>query len=69
MIRKGEVLLFFWFIKNCELIRDSSLWCSNFIPLVRDSIIIIGSKSYTYTFGLRSDYKRWVRVFCQKYEF
>ena len=49
-IRKGEALLFFWFFKNCELIRDSSLWRSNFIPLVRDSIVIIGSRS-VYTFG------------------
>ena len=55
-------MLFFWFFKNCELIRDSSLWCSNFIPLVRDSIIIIGSRCYSYTFGSRFDYKRWVRV-------
>ena len=76
-IRKGEALLFFWFFKNCELIRDSSLWRSNFIPLVRDSIVIIGSRSvYTfgrdsiiiigsrsvYTFGSRFTYKRWVRV-------
>ena len=60
--KKGEALLFFWFFKNCELIRDSFLWRSNFIPLVRDSIIIIGSKCYTYTFGSRFDYKRWVRV-------
>ena len=49
-IRKGKVLFFFWFFKNPELIRDSSLWRSNFIPLVRDSIIIIGSRS-VYTFG------------------
>ena len=55
-------MLFFWFFKNCELIRDSFLWRSNFIPLVRDSIIIIGSRCYTYTFSLRFDYKRWVRV-------
>ena len=34
--------LFFWFFKSCELIRDSSLWRSNFIPLVHDSVIIIG---------------------------
>jgi hypothetical protein len=27
----------------CELIKDSSLWRSNFIPSVRDLIIIIGS--------------------------
>ena len=32
-----------------------------FIPLVRDSIIIIGSRSI-YTFGSRFTYKRWVRV-------
>ena len=62
-------MLFFWFFKNCELIRDSSLWHSNFIPLVRDSIIITGSRCYTYTFGSRFDYKRWVRVFYQKSEF
>ena len=40
----------------------SSLWHSNFIPSVRDSVIIIGSGSVTYTFGLRFIYKRWVRV-------
>ena len=61
-IRKGEALLFFWFFKNCELIRNSSLWRSNFIHLVHDSIIIIGSRSVTYTFGSRFTYKRWVRV-------
>ena len=61
-IRKGEALLFFWFFKNYELIRDSSLWRSNFIPLVHDSIIIIGSRSVVYTFDLRFTYKRWVRV-------
>ena len=55
-------MLFFWFFKNCELIRDSSLWRSNFILLVRDSIIIIGSRCYTYTFGSHFDYKHWVRV-------
>ena len=49
-IRKCEALLFFRFFKNCELIRDSFLWHSNFIPLVRDSIVIIGSRS-VYTFG------------------
>ena len=32
-----------------------------FIPLVHDSIIIIGSRS-VYTFGSRFTYKRWVRV-------
>ena len=55
-------MLFFWFFKNCELIRDSSLWRSNFTHLVHDSIIIIGSRCYTYTFGSRFDYKRWVKV-------
>ena len=60
-IRKGEALLFFWFFKNCELIRDSSLWRSNFIALVRDSIVIIGSRS-VYTFGSRFTYKLWVKV-------
>ena len=55
--------------KNCELIRDSSLWRSNFIPLVHDSIIIIGSKSVTYTFGSRFACKRWVRVFYQNLNF
>ena len=68
-IRKGEALLFFWFFKNCELIRDSSLWWSNFIPLVHDSIIIIGSRSVTYTFGSRFACKRWVRVFYQNLNF
>ena len=60
--KKCEALLFFWFFKNCELIRDSSLWRSNFIHLVHDSIIIIGSRCYTYTFDSRFDYKRWVKV-------
>ena len=55
-------MLFFWFFKNYELIRDSSLWRSNFIPLVHDFIIIIGSRSVTYTFSSRFTYKRWVRV-------
>ena len=55
-------MLFFWFFKNCELIRDSSLWRSNFIHLVRDSIIITGSRCYTYTFSSHFDYKHWVRV-------
>ena len=55
-------MLFFWFFKNYELIRDSSLWRSNFIHLVRDSIIITGSRCYTYTFGSCFDYKRWGRV-------
>jgi len=35
--RKHEVC------STCELIKDSSLWHSNFIPLLRNSIIIIGS--------------------------
>ena len=61
-IRKGEALLFFWFFKNCKLIRDSSSWRSNLIPSVRDSIVIIGSRSVTYTFGSRFTYERWVRV-------
>ena len=55
-------MLFFWFFKNCDLIRDSSLWRSNFILLVRDSIIITGSRCYTYTFGSHFDYKHWVKV-------
>ena len=55
-------MLFFWFFKNCELIRNSSLWRSNFIPSVCDSIVIIGSRSVTYIFGSRFTYKRWVRV-------
>ena len=55
-------MLFFWFFKNCDLIRDSSLWHSNFILLVRDSIIITGSRCYTYTFGSHFDYKHWVMV-------
>ncbi|KAF3973474.1 hypothetical protein CMV_003093 [Castanea mollissima] len=33
-----KVFALFWFFKNCELIKDSSLWRSNFIPLVRDSL-------------------------------
>ena len=48
-------------LKNCELIRDSSLWHSNFIPLVRDSIVIIGSRS-VYTFGSWFNYNHWVKV-------
>jgi hypothetical protein len=28
--------------RTCEFIKDSSLWRSNFIPSVCDSIIIIG---------------------------
>ena len=55
-------MLFFWFFKNCDLIRDSSLWRSNFILLVHDSIIITGSRCYTYTFGSHFDYKHWVKV-------
>jgi hypothetical protein len=30
--------------KTCELINDSSLWRSNFIPSIHDSIIIIRSR-------------------------
>ena len=60
---------FFWFFKNCELIKDSSLWRLNFIPLVCDSIIIMGSRSVTYTFGSHFAYKRWVRVFYQNRNF
>jgi hypothetical protein len=30
--------------KNLKLIKDSSLWHSNFIPSVHDSVIIIGSR-------------------------
>ena len=55
-------MLFFWFFKNCELIRDYSLWRLNFIPLIHDSIIIIGSRFVTYTFGSLFNYKRWVRI-------
>ena len=39
-----------------------------FIPLLRDSIIIIRSRS-VYTFGSRFTYKRWVRVFYQNLNF
>ena len=53
---------FFWFFKNCELIRDFSLWRSNFIPSVHDLVIIIGSRSVIYTFGSLFIYKCWVRV-------
>jgi hypothetical protein len=35
---KCEVCTIYWFFK------DSSLWCSNFISSVHDSIIIIGSR-------------------------
>ena len=52
-------MLFFWFFKNCELIKDYSLWHSNFIPSVHNSIVIIGSRSVTYTFGSRFTYKCW----------
>ena len=52
---------FFWFFKNCELIRDSSSWCLNCIPSIHDLVIIIGLRFVTYTFGSRSIYKRcWV---------
>ena len=61
-IRKCEALLFFWFFKNCELIRDSFLWRSNFIHLVCDSIIITRSRCYNYTFSSRFKYKRWIMV-------
>ena len=47
--------------KNRELIRDSSLWRSNFIPSVRDFIVIIGSRSVIYTFGSHFTNKRWVK--------
>ena len=60
---------FFWFFKNCELIRDSSLCHSNFIHLVRDSVIIIKSRSVTYTFGSHFACKRWVKVFYQNLNF
>ena len=53
---------FSWFFKNCELIKDSSLWRSNFILSVCDSVIIIRSGFVTYTFGSRFIYNRWVRV-------
>jgi hypothetical protein len=39
--------------RTCELINDSSLWCSNFIPSVRVSIIIIGSGFVTFIFLVR----------------
>ena len=61
--KKREVLLLLLVLQElCELIRDSLLWHSNCIPLVHDSIIIIGSRSIIYTFGLRFNYKRWVKV-------
>ena len=60
---------FFWFFKNGKLIRDSSMWHSNFIPLVRDSIIIIGSRSIIYAFGLRFIYKHWVEGCYQNLNF
>ena len=53
---------FFWFFKNCELIRDFSLWHSNFIPSVHGLVIITGLRSVIYTFGSLFIYKRWVRV-------
>ena len=53
---------FFWFFKNCELIRDFSLWHSNFIPSIHGLVIITGSRSVIYTFGSLFIYKRWVRV-------
>ena len=62
-------MLFFWFFKNCDLIRDSSLWRSNFILLVHDSIIITGSRCYTYTFGSHFNYKHWVKVFIKNLNF
>jgi hypothetical protein len=34
--------------RTAELIKDSSLWRSNFIPSVHDSFIIIGSGSYFF---------------------
>ena len=61
-LKKVRYRFFFFFFKNCELIRDSSLWHSNFIPLVYDLVIIIGSRSITYTFGSHFIYKCWVRV-------
>ena len=67
--KKCEALLYFWFFRNCKLIGDSSLWRSNFIPLVRDLVIIIGSRCYTYTFGSRFDYKCWVKVLYQNLNF
>ena len=66
--KKYEVLLLLLVFKNCELIRNSSIWHSNFIPSVRDSVLIIGLGPVTYTFGLRFNYKHWVR-FLSKSEF
>ena len=41
-IRKNVRFCFFsWFFKNHEFIKDSSLWHSNFILSVCDSVIII----------------------------
>ena len=40
-----------------------------FIPVVHDFIIIIGSRSITYTFGSCFDYKHWVKVFYQNLNF
>ena len=51
-------MLFFWLFKNCEFIRDSSLWRSNFIPLVRVSIINVW-------LGFLS--KIWILAFLGKY--
>ena len=39
----------------------------NFIPSVCDSIVIIGSRSVTYTFGSHFTYKCWVRVLSKIY--
>ena len=62
-IRKNVRFCFFFsFFKNCEFIKDSSLWRSNFIHFVRNSVIIIWLRSITYTFGSHFIYKRWVEV-------
>ena len=61
-IKKVRFFFFFCFFKNCELIKDSSLWHSNFTPSVCDLVIIIRSRSVTDTFDLRFNYKCWVRV-------
>ena len=60
--KKVGFCFFFWFFKNCELIKESSLWRSNFIHSGRNSVIIIGSRSITYTFGSHFIYKCWVEV-------
>ena len=52
----GVQTLYLWFV-----IQLWSLGQGLFIPLVRDSIIIIRSRS-VYTFGSRFTYKRWVGV-------